>query len=105
MFIFQGVVYTGTSLMEKCLDCNSTLTKTETACYACGAAVKRKEEGAGIAGNMVRVVNVLLVVSGLLTLASIFFSFTPPFMKCGFATLILGIVKSSAEQMRERKEK
>jgi uncharacterized membrane protein HdeD (DUF308 family) len=91
--------------MEKCRDCNSILTKEETVCYACGSAVQRKEEGAGIAGNLVRIINVLLVVSGVLTLASIFFSFTPPFMKCGFATLILGIVKSSADQMVERKKK
>lgn len=91
--------------MDKCLDCNSTLTKTETACFMCGAAVQRKEESAGIAGSLVRIINVLLAVSGVLTLASIFFSFTPPFMKCGFATLVLGIVKSSADQMWERKKK
>jgi uncharacterized membrane protein HdeD (DUF308 family) len=91
--------------MEKCVDCNSILTKQETVCYSCGSAVQRKEQGPGIAGSLVRVINVLLVVSGLLTLASIFFSFTPPFMKCGFATLILGIVKSSADQMWEKKKK
>ena len=91
--------------MEKCLDCNSTLTKEETVCFTCGSAVRRKEEGPGIPGSLVRIINVLLVVSGLLTLASIFFSFTPPFLKCGFATLILGIVKSSADQMWERKKK
>lgn len=91
--------------MEKCLDCNSILTKEETVCFTCGSAVRRKTDGAGIAGNMVRVINVLLVVSGLLTLASLFFSFTPPFAKCGFATLILGIVKSSAGQMAEKQKK
>jgi len=91
--------------MEKCLDCNSILTKEETVCFTCGSPVRRKADGAGMAGNLVRVINVLLVISGLLTLASIFFSFTPPFMKCGFATLILGVVKSSADQMVERKKK
>jgi uncharacterized membrane protein HdeD (DUF308 family) len=91
--------------MDKCLDCNSTLTKTETVCFMCGAAVKRKDEGPGIAGSLVRIINVLMIVSGILTIASIFFSFTPPFMKCGLATLILGIVKSSADQMWERKKK
>jgi hypothetical protein len=91
--------------MEKCRDCNSILTKQETACYACGCAVKRKTEGAGLANNMVRVINVLLVVSALLTLASLFFSFTPTFTKCAFATLVLGIVKSSATQMAEREGK
>jgi hypothetical protein len=91
--------------MEKCLDCNSILTKEEKVCFTCGAPVRRKDEGAGFAGNLVRVVNVLLWISGLLTLASLFFSFTPPFAKCGVATLILGIVKSSADQMWEKKKR
>jgi hypothetical protein len=105
MFIFGRFVYTEAASMEKCLDCNSILTKQETVCFTCGAAVRSKDQGPGIAGSMVRIINVLLVVSGLLTLASIFFSFTPSFMKCGFATLVLGVVKSSAEQMWERKKK
>ncbi len=91
--------------MDKCLDCNATLTKDETVCFMCGAAVRSKDEGPGIAGSLVRIINVLLIVSGLLTLASLFFSFTPPFLKCAFATMILGIVKSSANQMWERKKK
>jgi hypothetical protein len=91
--------------MEKCLDCNSILTKQETSCYACGSAVKPRNPGVGMAGSLVRVINVILAVSGVLTLASLFFSFTPTFTKCGLATLILGIVKSSATQMAERPDK
>lgn len=91
--------------MEKCLDCNSILAKEETVCFTCGAQVRRKGEGAGLAGNMVRVITVLMIVSAILTIASLFFSFTPPFAKCAVATLILGIVKSSASQMVERKKK
>jgi len=91
--------------MEKCRDCNSILTKQETVCFACGAPVQRKEEGPGFAGYMVRITTVMLVTSAALTLASLFFSFTPPFAKCGFATLIIGIVKSSASQMVERRQK
>jgi hypothetical protein len=103
MFIVGRFVYTEAAFidnMDKCLDCNSTLTKEETVCFLCGAAVRKKEEGPGIAGSLVRIINVLLVVSGLLTLASIFFSFTPPFMKCGFATLILGIISAFPHQNR-----
>ena len=104
--LFDGYLFTlKLSQMEKCHDCNSILTKEETACYACGCSVKKKNPNGGIANNMVRVINVLLVVSGLLTIASLFFSFTPTFTKCAFATLVLGIVKSSATQMAERHEK
>lgn len=91
--------------MEKCLDCNAILTKEEKVCFTCGAPVRRKDEGAGVAGNLARLASVLLIISGILTIASLFFSFTPPFAKCAVATLILGIVKSSASQMVERKKK
>jgi hypothetical protein len=91
--------------MEKCHDCNSILSKEETSCFTCGCAVRRKAPGAGVAGNMVRVINVLMVVAAILTVASLFFNFTPPFATCAVVTLILGIVKSSAGQMAERHQK
>lgn len=89
--------------MEKCRDCNSILKKEETVCYACGAPVKRKDEGAGFAGYLLKTINFMLFGSAALTAASLFFSFTPPFTKCAVVTLVLGIVKSSAGQMAERK--
>lgn len=90
--------------MEKCRDCNSILTKKETVCYACGATVNPKDEGRGFAGYLLKTINFLLIASAVLTAASLFFSFTPPFTKCAVATLVLGIVKSSADQMVERKK-
>jgi hypothetical protein len=38
----------------------------------------------------------------VMTIASIFTDFTPSFTKCSVATLILGLTKSSAEQMAQR---
>jgi hypothetical protein len=90
--------------MEKCRDCNSILKKEETVCYACGSSVHRKDEALQFSDYLTKTVSFMLYFSGVLTVASLFLSFTPPFAKCGIATLILGIVKSSANQMVERKK-
>jgi hypothetical protein len=45
---------------------------------------------------------IALIFSSVLTVASIFTSFVPPFTKCAVVTLILGLAKSSAEQMSDR---
>jgi len=90
--------------VEKCRECNSILKKEEKTCYACGATIVQDDEGSTFGGYLVKVINGTFIVSALLTVASLFFSFTPPFMKCITATLVLGIVKSSAGQMVERKK-
>ncbi len=90
--------------MEKCRDCNSILKKEETVCYACGSPVERKDGKLGFAGYLLKTVTFMMYGSAALTAASLFVSFTPPFAKCGIATLILGIVKSSADQMVDRKK-
>ncbi len=89
--------------MERCFDCNGIIAKGETACVSCGKPTDRKDEGAGFAPVLVKGVNLLLYTSTALTAAHLFFTFNPPFTKCGAATLVLGIVKSSAGQMLERK--
>jgi len=90
--------------MEKCRDCNSILTKEETQCYACGATVRPTDSGAGFGLFLLRAINFLLITSAAMTAASIFFTFAPGFTKCAVTTLVLGIVKSSASQMVERKK-
>jgi len=45
---------------------------------------------------------VALILSCIMTIASLFFDVTPSFTKCSVATLILGLAKSSAEQMADR---
>jgi hypothetical protein len=45
---------------------------------------------------------VAVVISSVMTVASLFTDFTPSFVKCAVATLILGLAKSSAVQMAER---
>jgi hypothetical protein len=45
---------------------------------------------------------IAVIMSSVLTTASIFFDFTPSFLKCGVVTLILTLAKSSAEEMWDK---
>lgn len=89
--------------MEKCLECNSILTKEETVCIQCGSAVHREDTKKSLPAHFATVVNVLLIVSALLTVTSLFFR-TLSFSRCILATLVLGIVKSSANRVLEKKK-
>jgi hypothetical protein len=45
---------------------------------------------------------IALIFSSALTVASIFTNYVPSFTRCSVVTLILGLAKSSAEQMSDR---
>ena len=44
----------------------------------------------------------LLIISSVMTVASLFFDFTPSFTRCMVATTNLGLVKGSAVQMAQK---
>jgi len=90
--------------MEKCRDCNATLKKEEKVCWSCGSAVQRTDGGAGFPDYLLKAATFMMFASAAFTVASLFVSFTPGFLKCAITTLVLGIVRSSASQMVERKK-
>lgn len=56
-------------------------------------------------GGRFRVVlKILFILSAILTIASLFFDATPPFSRCAITTLVLLVVMSSANQMKEGKK-
>jgi hypothetical protein len=73
----------------------------ETECFLCGTKVAKKSGKITIPDRFRKVIKYLMILSGVMTIASLFFDFTPSFTKCVFATTILGLVKSSADQMSE----
>ena len=87
--------------MDRCLDCNSTLKPEETVCFTCGSARREKNPKKSAAERGALVVKVLFVISGLFTVASLFFPATPSFTKCLATTIILMFVNRSADQMVE----
>jgi uncharacterized protein (DUF983 family) len=88
--------------MDRCRACNSSIKSSETACFSCGTEVGKKDTGAAVAARFVLLSKIVFIVSATMTVASLFFSATPPFWKCLVATIVLMFVKSSAEQMLEK---
>jgi hypothetical protein len=91
--------------MRKCRDCNGTLKSDELQCFNCGAVVKTQDSAQTAFGKRFSTfLNVAFIASALLTVASLFFDFTPPFMRCLMLTFILLLIRSSAAQMMEKKK-
>jgi hypothetical protein len=88
--------------MERCRACNSSVKYGETVCFNCGTAVEKKDARAAMATRFVLLTKIGFILSATMTVASLFFSATPPFWKCLVATIVLMFVKSSAEQMLEK---
>lgn len=89
-------------MMDRCLDCNATLKPEEMVCYTCGSARKEKNPKPSLAVRCAGFSKVMFIASGLLTVASLFFSATPSFTKCLATTIILLFVNRSADQMSEK---
>ena len=75
--------------------------KDEARCFLCGTAVGPDKSKATLQQRFATVVKVALIISSLMTVASIFTDFTPSFIKCMVTTVVLGLVKNSANQMKE----
>jgi hypothetical protein len=89
-------------LVPRCVTCDGTLSKTETSCLTCGTEVDKNPNRVTLQERVCSWLKVALILSSVMTVASIFTDFTPSFTKCSVATLILGLTKSSAEQMAQR---
>jgi len=103
---FSGYTWAGNPqfMLDRCLDCNASLKKEETECFACGATVKSQRSGSSSFGQrFATLLKYGFIGSAVLTVASLFFDATPSFGKCITATLVLLLAKSSADQMLERK--
>jgi hypothetical protein len=74
--------------------------KTETRCFMCGSAVAPDPSKVTLRERFYGGVKVALIVSSVMTVASIFVNnYTPSFTKCMVLTVVLGLVKNSASQM------
>jgi uncharacterized membrane protein len=87
--------------MDKCRDCNSTMKKGEKACYACGARVPEESAQSVYGQRFATALKIFFLASVGLTVISLFMSGLS-FTKCSIMTVILFIIKSSADQMLEK---
>jgi hypothetical protein len=90
--------------MERCLDCNSLLTREETVCVECGTKVGG--DAAGVASYGATLVSLLFYASLAALVTSPFLERGPSFMFCLFITFallfIMRTAKDSAEKLRKR---
>ncbi len=80
------------------------MTPTETVCLSCGSVLEQVTTKDRMGGGFRFILSVLFFASAALTVASLFFEFTPPFTRCAVATVVLLIVRTSAGEMVERKK-
>lgn len=88
--------------MTKCGSCHGSIRDGETVCFLCDTPVPPLKTKITIPERFQTVIKITFIVSALMTVASLFFDFTPSFIKCMVATLILGLVKSSSDQMTQK---
>jgi hypothetical protein len=90
--------------MERCLDCNSLLTREEIVCVECGTKVGG--EAAGVASYGATLISLLFYASLAALVTSPFLDKGPSFMFCLFITFallfIMRTAKDSAEKLRKR---
>lgn len=90
--------------MERCLDCNSLLTKEETVCVECGTKVGGEQTGT--ADLVSGLVSILFYISVVALVAAPFISRGPSFVFCLFITgallFIMRTAKDSTQKLRKR---
>ena len=88
--------------MMKCQSCHGTLKNGETECFICGTAVPPEREVVTLRDRFRSLVKYAFFFSCILTVASLFTDYVPPFLKCAISTGLLLLVKNSADQMAEK---
>jgi hypothetical protein len=81
--------------MERCLDCNSLLTKEEKVCMECGTKVNANDSSP--AGLISSLVSIMFYISCLALVASPFVDRLPSFFFCLFITFALLFVMRTAK--------
>jgi hypothetical protein len=81
--------------MERCVDCNSLLTRQEKVCIECGTQVGAT--GSGLPGLIAGLVSILFCISLAALIASPFTSRGPGFVFCLLTTFALLFVMRTAK--------
>ena len=81
--------------MERCVDCNSLLTKEEKVCIECGTTVGATK--AGFSGMLSGIVSIGFYISLAALIASPFTERVPSFYFCGLTTFALLIAMRTAK--------
>ena len=75
------------------------MAKTDLSCINCGELIHVTEPKSNLKKRFGKVVTILFVISSALTLVALFTSYVGSFMTCLGATIVLLMVKKSADEM------
>jgi hypothetical protein len=89
--------------MERCVDCNSLLTKEEKICVECGSKVIPDQES--LVGYLAAVVTLLFYLSVLALVASPFVDRLPSFTFCVLITSALLFMMRTAKEYAQKVKK
>jgi hypothetical protein len=92
--------------MTRCASCNGIMKHGERSCYVCGdRGEKRRGASPSMRARWATCVSVAFFASLALTIASLFASdFTPPFIACITATVVLLFLKRASDQFTRVKQ-
>jgi hypothetical protein len=85
--------------MQRCKQCESALAKTDVACVHCGELVNPGKPKGNMRGRFGKLVTVLFIVSAVLSVVALFTNYVGSFVTCVAVTIVLLMVKKSADEM------
>ena len=85
--------------MQRCRQCEATMTPTELECLNCGATIEVKTAKDAAAAKFRSIIKLLAMASGIMAIASLFVNVGPSFITCLCVTIVLFLVLNSAEEM------
>jgi len=85
--------------MQRCKQCDSPLAKSDLACINCGEAIKPVKTKPDFRKKFGKLVTVLFILSAALTVVALFTSYVGSFITLLAATIVLLMVKKSADEM------
>lgn len=85
--------------MQRCKQCDSPLAKSDAACVNCGESVLPAKNKPDFRKKFGKLVTVLFILSAVLTVVALFTNYVGSFVTCLAATIVLLMVKKSADEM------
>jgi hypothetical protein len=90
--------------MQRCRQCESTLAKTDMACLNCGAPIAPEKPKSNLRQHFGKIVTVLFILSAVLSVLALFTNYVGSFVTCLAVTIVLLMVKKSADEMSSSQE-
>ena len=91
--------------MQRCRQCETPLAQTDVNCINCGTPIKTTVSGKVIfRRRFQKVVTGMFFLCGGLTVASLFTDYAPSFITCIAVTIVMLMVKKSADEMAQASE-